>query len=164
MAEMKFISEITLDLNAKSNTAIVYAKQCDVSRYVKVHFTDNKTPVNIPSGHKVTIRVLKPDGNSVMDDEACEIADDRSYAVAKLSEQALAAPGLGTLDFVISSEADGTLLSSANCKLRIEERALSTSVQSSNELSALTRAFLEIDSSRQAIAEAEAEIETKLKV
>ena len=159
MAEMKFISEITLDLNAKSNTAIVYAKQCDVSRYVKVHFTDNKTPVNIPSGHKVTIRVLKPDGNSVMDDEACEIADDRSYAVAKLSEQALAAPGLGTLDFVISSEADGTLLSSANCKLRIEERALSTSVQSSNELSALTRAFLEIDSSRQAIAEAEAEID-----
>jgi len=158
MAEMKYISEVTLDLNAKSNTAIVYAKQCDVSRYVKVRFTDNKAPVTIPEGHKVTIRVLKPDGYSVMDDDACEIAQDRSYAVAKLSEQALAAPGLGTLDFVISSEADGTLLSSANCKLRIEERALSTSVQSSNELSTLTRAFLEIDSSRQAIAEAEDEI------
>ena len=141
MAEMKYITEITLDLNAKRNTAMVYAKQGDVSRYIKVYFKCDGQEITVPADHTVTLRVSKPDGYSIMSDEACEISDNRDYVIAKLPEQALAASGLGFLDFVISSETEGTVLSTANCLLRIEKRALGANIQSSDELDTLTKVF-----------------------
>lgn len=131
--------EIQLDINRAG--LYVYAKQADDgSRYLKITMMDGNDALSIPSGASVSIRALKPDGTSVVNNG---VRNSDGTATVELTSQILAVKGRVRAD--VSVAQSGSILSTATFYIIVDDVPLGSGIPSTNEFLQLTQLFEDVE-------------------
>lgn len=133
------IPEISVDF-FNSSYNMIQAKQLDNCRYVLCTLTENGIKRNVKNNETPRIRLLKPDNTYVYNN--CTVIEDGTVLVL-LTEQILAVKGKAIADIQLIST-DNKIYSTKNFIINIENVAYPIdAIESSNEVNALNKIFLE---------------------
>lgn len=137
MAEMKLITDITLELTGDERLYMVSAKQGDKrTRFVRIALTNNGKVFEIPTGYVAIANIKKPDKRFCYNE--CEVIDNK--VLIELTNQALAAAGTAHCDIEIRDEQNEYVLSSQAFTIEIEETNRNDeAIESCNEITALEK-------------------------
>lgn len=128
------ISTIYADLSCREKPPVIYAKQWDDSRRVRVYFFSNGEKFDMESVRKTELHVLKPDGKMI-------VRTGRAlskYCDYDLDDQVLSTDGEGLAEFVLFGY-EGEILSTVPAKLVIFPQAFGDEAAvSTNEFRAVT--------------------------
>ena len=114
----QIIREITIDVSQPNNLRAITAKQNDLnSRYLKIHITDEGTPIIVSLDSKVVMNVKRTDNTLKM--FYGSVNDDGSITVP-LTSWMLALPGSINCDVSIISPEDKQRLSTMQFSLYVE--------------------------------------------
>lgn len=130
---MEYIQEITLDLNPRMATPIIYAKQGDAdTRVLEIHLMEDGNEYIPEAGSIVMFRARKPDGTYIVDYTSASL--NNNIVNVRLTEQALAEAGRALVDIVLY-DGNAQYLSTASFILVIQPSpaAAMRGVVSSNE-------------------------------
>lgn len=143
MAELKTVTEITLDVEGECLHYLVSAKQGDKStRYIKARIVHDGTDIIVPSGITVRANIRKPDGKTCYNECTWE---SNNCAVLCLTNQALAAAGTAYCDFELRDANDVHILSTQSFTIEVERSERNEgAIESSDELTALDKKTQEI--------------------
>lgn len=149
-AEMKLITDITLELTGETKRFEVQAKQGDKgTRFVRVSLTNNGAEFEMPSGVTVIANIQKPDRKFCFNE--CTLEGNK--VLVPLTNQALAVAGTAECDIEIRDGGGNLILSSQAFTIEIEKSMRDESaIESSNEFTALEK----INAAEEARVKAEA--------
>lgn len=149
-AEMKLITDITLELTGETKRFEVQAKQGDKgTRFVRVSLTNNGAEFEMPSGVTVIANIQKPDRKFCFNE--CTLEENK--VLVPLTNQALAVAGTAECDIEIRDGGGNLILSSQAFTIEIEKSMRDESaIESSNEFTALEK----INAAEEARVKAEA--------
>ena len=136
-AEMKLITDITLELTGETKRFEVQAKQGDKgTRFVRVSLTNNGAEFEMPSGVTVIANIQKPDRKFCFNE--CTLEENK--VLVPLTNQALAVAGTAECDIEIRDGGGNLILSSQAFTIEIEKSMRDESaIESSNEFTALEK-------------------------
>lgn len=136
-AEMKLITDITLELTGETKRFEVQAKQGDKgTRFVRVSLTNNGAEFEMPSGVTVIANIQKPDRKFCFNE--CTLEGNK--VLVPLTNQALAVAGTAECDIEIRDGGGNLILSSQAFTIEIEKSMRDESaIESSNEFTALEK-------------------------
>lgn len=149
-AEMKLITDITLELTGETKRFEVQAKQGDKgTRFVRVSLTNNGAEFEMPSGVTVIANIQKPDRKFCFNE--CTLEENK--VLVPLTNQALAVAGTAECDIEIRDGGGNLILSSQAFTIEIEKSMRDeNAIESSNEFTALEK----INAAEEARVKAEA--------
>lgn len=135
MADMKMITDVSVDLYGEEQFYLVSAKQGDrATRFVRVQLMNNGNEFEIPEDAILYTNIKKPDGKFCYN----ECDRDGNRVMVQLTNQALAAAGTAHCDIEIRSKDNKLILSSQAFTIEIEKSMRDESaIESSNEMTAL---------------------------
>lgn len=136
-AEMKLITDITLELTGETKRFEVQAKQGDKgTRFVRVSLTNNGAEFEMPSGVTVIANIQKPDRKFCFNE--CTLEENK--VLVPLTNQALAVAGTAECDIEIRDGGGELILSSQAFTIEIEKSMRDeNAIESSNEFTALEK-------------------------
>lgn len=138
MADMKMITDVSVDLYGEEQFYLVSAKQGDrATRFVRVQLMNNGNEFEIPEDAILYTNIKKPDGKFCYNE--CERDEQyKNRVMVQLTNQALAAAGTAHCDIEIRSKGNQLILSSQAFTIEIEKSMRDESaIESSNEMTAL---------------------------
>ncbi len=149
---MAVTQTITLDVNRVDMFDCITTKQADSGRKIKIKITVDGVQYEIPSGATITLRVIKPDGTSVL--KTGSVTSD-GCALVQLNSNILAAPGRIHADVAVL---DGdTTVSTVSFVIRNQKLPGDTSaITSSNSYEALSTLTNSINNTYNSLAASKA--------
>lgn len=141
---MNVTKRIKLDFGRAASPVVVWAKQGDEdSRFVEVVPLKNGNDYTIPSGVSIHFACKKPDGHQILNDYP---TIKNNIITIPLTPQTLAAAGEGLASVILIDQQSGTVLSTQNFILYIENNPLvGAEVESSDEYQSFLTTLADVE-------------------